>query len=218
MTRWWAGVDVRTFHPARYAPDALPEPAHTMPGFDVLHVGELARDQGVDLLAEALLVARGRDQRLRLVLAGQGPGELLLRTRLGDHAVFAGDLDEAHLAAAYASADLLVVPSASDVFGDAVLHAQASGLPVLAVDAGAPAELIENGRTGCLVAPEPASLAAAIAGLSRRATLLERLATGGLRATSDRGWEASLEQLADGYALAVAAAHSPAVTEVARAA
>jgi glycogen(starch) synthase len=75
---------------------------------------------------------------------------------------------------------------------------------VLAVDAGAAAELIENGRTGSLVPPDPVALSAAIVGLARRATLLERLATGGLRATRERSWQSSLGQLAGIYARALA--------------
>jgi Glycosyl transferases group 1 len=178
IARWHTGVDVRTFHPARYAPDALPPAAG--PTFDVLHIGPADRD-----LHEAFLLARDRDRRLRLVIAEEAAGTDAL-------------------AATYASADLLLIGDPGDAFGDAVLEAHASGLPVLAVDAGAAAELIENGRTGCLVPPDPAALAAAIVGLARRATLLERLATGGLRATRARSWQGSLAALAGIYAHALA--------------
>jgi len=222
VVRWRPGVDAQHFHPARYAPDSLPEPVPHPPAalaFNVLYVGALHRDHGTQLLAEAFLVARDRDPRLRLVLAGSGPEEPLLRARLGRQASFLGELASEQLAHVYASADLLVVTSGADPFGDTVLEAHASGLPVLAVDAGAPSELIENGRTGCLVAPEPPALAAALRGLARRATLLERLATGGLRATRERTWEASLAQLAGAYVLAAGIAGLPSATgEVARAA
>jgi glycosyltransferase involved in cell wall biosynthesis len=75
---------------------------------------------------------------------------------------------------------------------------------VLAVDAGGPAELIEDGRSGCLVAPDAESLAGALRGLARREAIRERLATGGLLAVGDRSWPRSLDQLADGYARALA--------------
>ena len=94
-------------------------------------------------------------------------------------------------------------PSETDAFAQAVLEAQASGLPVLAVDTGGAAELIENGRSGCLVAPDPAALGSAIRGLARRAALQDRLATGGLMAVRERTWERSLAQLAAGYARAL---------------
>jgi glycosyltransferase involved in cell wall biosynthesis len=222
VVRWRPGVDVQYFHPARYAPDSLPGPAphpSAGPPFNVLHVGALHRDQGIELLAEAFLVARDRDPRLRLVLAGSGPEEPLLRARLGRQAAFLGELASEQLARVYASADLLVVANGADPFGDTVLEAHASGLPVLAVDVGAASELIENGRTGCLVPPDPPALAAALRGLARRATLLELLATGGLRATPERTWEGSLAQLAGAYVLAAGIAALPSATgEVARAA
>ena len=74
---------------------------------DVLYAGRLAREKGVDLLAEAFELARLRDPRLRLVLAGGGPDEEPLRRRLGaEHARFLGWLDRDALAVAYASADV----------------------------------------------------------------------------------------------------------------
>ena len=49
----------------------------------VLYAGRLAREKGVDLLADSFLAARARDPRLHLVLAGGGPEEDALRARLG---------------------------------------------------------------------------------------------------------------------------------------
>ncbi len=213
IARFQRGVDIRCYHPARYAPDVLP--AAPEASFNVLHVGE----HGLELAAEAFLVAGDRDPHLRLVLAN---GASAYRPRLGSRAVFLGELAPEQLARVYASSDLLLLTDCGDLFGDSILVAQASGLPVLAVDAGAAPELIWNGRSGCLVSPDPTSVAAAIRGLARRAAVLERLVTGGLRAIRERSWEVSLRQLADGYALAIAAARTDraagTVTEVARAA
>jgi glycosyltransferase involved in cell wall biosynthesis len=211
ILRWGLGVDPGVFHPARYAPEVLPE------ALNVLYVGPLAREQAVDLLAEAFLVAHDRDPRLRLVLAGVGPEEDRLRARLGSAATFLGAPDEEQLARVYATADLLVSPSSRDAFGQVILEAQASGLPVLAVDAGGPAELIESGRSGCLVAPDADTIAAAIRGLAKRAALRDRLATGGLLAVRERTWERSLGELAAGYAAARTTEPAPR-PEVARAA
>jgi glycosyltransferase involved in cell wall biosynthesis len=195
ILRWSLGVDPCVFHPARYAPEVLPD------AFNVLYVGQLAGEHGVDLLTEAFLAARDRDPRLHLVLAGTGPDDRRLRSRLGSAATFLGALSDEQLARVYATADLLVSPGSTDAFGQVILEAQASGLPVLAVDAGGPAELIESGRSGCLVAPDADTIAGAIRGLARRGALRDRLATGGLLAVRDRTWERSLAELAAGYAL-----------------
>ena len=87
------------------------------------------------------------------MLAGGGPEEDALRARLGGAATFLGWLEGDALARAYADADLFLFCSQTDTFGQVVLEAQASGLPVVAVDAGGPAELIASGRTGVLCPP-----------------------------------------------------------------
>ena len=84
------------------------------------------------------------------MLAGGGPEEEQLRARLGDHATFLGWLGGEELARAYASADVFLFASRTDTFGQVILEAQASGLPVVAVDEGGPASLIEHGETGLL--------------------------------------------------------------------
>jgi glycosyltransferase involved in cell wall biosynthesis len=181
--------------------------------FNVLYAGPLSRENGIDLLADAFLTARDRDPRLHLVLAGAGPEEARLRSWLGRAATFLGWPEVEHLAGVYASADLFVHPSSTDTIGQVILEAQASGLPVLAVEGGASPQLIENGRSGCLVAPEIEAVASAIRGLARRRAIRERLATGGLLAVRKRSWKRSRAQLAEGYARATRA-----TDEVARAA
>ena len=105
-------------------------------------------------LAESFLAARDRDRRLHLLLAGGGPEEDRLRARLGDAATFLGWLDGDDLAVAYASADLLLFCSETDTFGNVVLEAQASGLAVVAVAAGGPAELRSSpAARGCCARP-----------------------------------------------------------------
>ena len=84
------------------------------------------------------------------MLAGGGPEEEALRERLGERATFLGWLDGDDLARAYASADIFLFASRTDTFGQVMLEAQASGLPVVAVDEGGPRALIEDGRTGLL--------------------------------------------------------------------
>jgi glycosyltransferase involved in cell wall biosynthesis len=147
----------------------------------------------------AFLAAHTRDRRLHLVLAGGGPEAEALRERLGDTATFLGWRGGEELARAYASADAFLFASQTDTFGQVILEAQASGLPVVAVDAGGPASLIVSGETGLLSAPEPGALAAALLAVTGTPLLARRLRQGGLAAVAQRTWPASLRQLADGY-------------------
>ena len=88
------------------------------------------------------------------MIAGGGPEEGALRERLGDRATFLGWLDGDALAQAYASADLFLFCSQTDTYGQVLLEAQASGLPIVAVAAGGPAELVAHGRSGLLCTPD----------------------------------------------------------------
>jgi glycosyltransferase involved in cell wall biosynthesis/predicted metal-dependent phosphoesterase TrpH len=208
--RWDRGVDVARFSPATRDPSRFPADR-----VNVLYAGRLTREKGVDLLADAFLAARAREPRLHLVLAGGGPEEERLRARLGHAATFLGWLDGEELAASYASADLFLFCSQTDTFGQVVLEAQASGLPVVAVAAGGPAELIADGRSGLLCTPRPEALAGAVAGLAGSRAMRDRLARGGIAAVRDRTWEASLGRLAAGWHRALAAHGAMAERQVA---
>ncbi len=199
--RWDRGVDVERFSPSRRR--------RTRAGDDeivVLYAGRLTREKGLDLLADAFERAWQADPRLRLQLAGGGPEEHARRARLGESATFLGWLDGDALADAYADADVFLFASETDTFGQAILEAQASGLAVLAVDAGGPAELVEHGRSGLLASPDGDALARALLELADRPALCERLAGNAVEAVRDRTWGDALVQLGDGYARALVAA------------
>jgi glycosyltransferase involved in cell wall biosynthesis/predicted metal-dependent phosphoesterase TrpH len=192
--RWDRGVDIERFDPALRTPGLLPSDS-----INVLYVGRLTKEKGVELLADAFLAARRREQRLHLVLAGGGPEEEALRSRLGEQATFLGWLEGQDLARAYASADAFMFASRTDTFGQVILEAQASGLPVIAVDQGGPASLIVDGETGLLAPGEPGPLAKSLLEVVQSPLVAERLRKTALAVVRGRTWEASLEQLAAGY-------------------
>jgi glycosyltransferase involved in cell wall biosynthesis len=195
--RWDRGVDLSRFDPALREPGSLPGK------ISVLYAGRLTKEKGVELLADAFTAARLRDPRLHLVLAGGGPEEERLRERLGEHATFLGWLEGEALAQAYASADVFLFASQTDTFGQVILEAQASGLPVVAVDEGGPASLIRAGETGLLAPPDAEALADAVLSLVGSPLLAERVRRAALAGVRGRTWESALEQLATGYRVAL---------------
>lgn len=148
--------------------------------------------------------ARVVEPRLHLLLAGGGPEEGELRARLGEHATFLGWLEGDDLARAYASADLFLFCSRTDTYGQVVLEAGASGLPVVAVGEGGPAALIENRHTGILCRPDPDHLAGAILQLTASPALRNRLGEAARGVAATRSWGRAMEQLANGYRRALA--------------
>jgi glycosyltransferase involved in cell wall biosynthesis/predicted metal-dependent phosphoesterase TrpH len=195
--RWDRGVDLRRFDPDLRVAGLLPGE------INILYAGRLTKEKGVELLADAFLTARWRDPRLHLVLAGGGPEEEHLRDRLGEHATFLGWLEGEALARAYASADAFLFASQTDTFGQVVLEAQASGLPVVAVAEGGPASLIEDGETGLLASPSPVALAETLLALLQSPQQQERIRRSALTAVQERTWDGSLAQLAAGYRVAM---------------
>jgi glycosyltransferase involved in cell wall biosynthesis/predicted metal-dependent phosphoesterase TrpH len=200
LGRWVRGVDLDLYDPDKRKPAAYPGEVK------VLYAGRLSREKGAELLAEAFLAARERDPRLHLLLAGGGPEEEMLRERLGEHATFLGWLDRERLAEAYASSDLFLFCSRTDTYGQVIVEAQASGLPVVAVAEGGPASLISDRQTGWLCEPDADQLASALAQLAASPFLRERISRLALAEVQGRTWEVALAQLAAGYERTVARA------------
>ncbi|HMJ72054.1 MAG TPA: glycosyltransferase [Solirubrobacterales bacterium] len=198
IDRWERGVDTDRFTPEKAERSAFPGELR------VLYAGRLTREKGVDLLAESFLRARVVEPRLHLLLAGGGPEEGELRARLGEHATFLGWLEGDDLARAYASVDLFLFCSRTDTYGQVVLEAGASGLPVVAVGEGGPAALIENRHTGILCQPDADHLAGAVLQLTASPTLRRRLGEAARGVAATRSWERAMEQLATGYRRALA--------------
>jgi glycosyltransferase involved in cell wall biosynthesis/predicted metal-dependent phosphoesterase TrpH len=206
VMRWDRGVDTSRFspllreRPALYGQVESVEPGEDEPErIDVLYAGRITREKGSDLLAETFLAARERDPRLHLMLAGGGPEQEMLRRHLGEQATFLGWLQGMDLARAYANADVFLFPSATDTFGQVILEAQASGLPVVAVAKGGPLTLIEDRVNGLLCKPQAPALADALLEVAGSPLLHRRLASAGLARVRERTWEGAMQRLAEGY-------------------
>ncbi len=204
VVRWDRGVDTGRFDPALRDPRALPGE------LSVLYAGRISKEKNIDLLADAFTLAHEHDRRLHLVFAGGGPEQPRLQERLGERASFLGWLEGTALAAAYASADAFCFPSETDTFGQVVLEAQASAIPVLAVDAGGPRELITDGVDGLLRPARADALAEALLLLAGSDALRLRLGHAARRSVEQRTWERALDRLAAGYRSALEAARNEA--------
>ncbi len=154
---WGRGVDTNHFHPGRRSAGWRRWLAGADDTAIVLHVGRLAPEKNLDVLAESWAAAHERlGQRAAFVLAGEGPETRRLLTRL-PWVRQLGFLDRGKLADVYASADICVLPSKTETCGLVALEAMASGLAVVAADAGGFRESIDHGRNGVLVAPDDAT-------------------------------------------------------------
>ncbi|GCB02520.1 glycosyltransferase family 1 protein [Ralstonia sp. SET104] len=116
----------------------------------VLTVGRLALEKNLGVALDAFGAVRERVPEARLVMVGDGPQHNALRRRCPD-AIFAGMQQGEALAAHYASADMFLFPSLTETFGNVVVEAMASGLPVVAFDTAAAGMHVRSYQSGYLV-------------------------------------------------------------------
>ncbi|KAL4425178.1 hypothetical protein ABPG75_009194 [Micractinium tetrahymenae] len=159
---WPKAVDCEAFSPAHASPGMrrrLAGGGPEGPGPLLLYVGRVSPEKNLALLRPLLERVPGA----RLAIVGDGPAMEEVKAHLaGTPTTFLGRLSGRELAAAYASADVFVMPSESETLGNVVGEAMASGLPVVAAAAGGvPSVLGAPGATGLLFPPGDAAAAAA---------------------------------------------------------
>jgi len=188
---WARGVDIMGYAPSardealrrQWSPQGKP-----IVGF----VGRLAPEKHVERLTT---LAAG--DAVQLVIVGDGVDRAKLQSAM-PAAVFTGALYGQELAAAYASMDVFVHAGEHETFCQVVQEALASGLPVIAPDAGGPRDLITPWRTGLLLGVNEfeARLPEAVAHLVAER---ERYALAARRSVLARTWPVICDELLGHY-------------------
>ena len=178
--------------------------------------GRLVRKKGFEYLIDALpLVESATPVRLAIAGSGDLAEELRARARtagVADRIHFLGNLPQDAVGAWFAAADIAVVPSVRDDSGNVdglpntVLEALASGTPLVSTAAGGIGSVIENGRTGVIVAErDSTALAGAIAGLLRDPLRRAVLGRDGRALVEGRfGWDAAAARFVTAFDRALA--------------
>ncbi len=149
------GVDTVRFHPGKRSIELRRQWGAADGDTVAICVGRLAPEKNLNDLVAAFRAMRCISARTKLVIVGEGPARQHLQNVCPD-AVQAGSRTGDDLATHYASADVFVFPSLTETFGNVTPEAMASGLPVLAYDYAAAAQLIQSGTNG-LLAPYKSS-------------------------------------------------------------
>jgi L-malate glycosyltransferase len=154
-------------------------------------VAQMTPWKGQDTAIEALSLVRAQGLDARLLLIGSvkfrdvatrfdneryvaGLHALVRDLDMERHVSFLGERED--VPQLMSALDILLVPSWEEPFGRSVVEAMATGVPVAATDVGGPAELLQDGAAGLLVAPRaPQAWAHAVARLAADAELARRM-------------------------------------------
>jgi glycosyltransferase involved in cell wall biosynthesis len=182
------GLDTELFHPGRRDSSFFEKFGASNGNIRLLYVGRISREKDLDLLADAYRRLRKEGLPVQLFVIGHGPYSEALAKSLPE-AVFTGYLKGTELAIAYASADVFVFPSTTDTFGNVILEAQASGLPVVVSDSGGPKELVADKTNGLITrSHDVEDFTGAIRTLVTNRPLRERMASSARESVTDRSW------------------------------
>jgi len=187
------GVDIKRFHPSRRNGIWSGEYKLGRDSLKLLYVGRISREKNLDILAEAFRQLAAAGSLAELILVGDGPYKKSLEKQLaGSRATFTGELTGERLAQAYASSDIFVFPSVTDTFGNVVLEAQASGLPVIVTDQGGPQENLIPEQTGAVVPGSDAgALVRAIERLSKNPVRRRQMGNAARQYMESRSFESN---------------------------
>ncbi len=217
LVLWPRGVEGRLFSPDRPGRRAVREALGFGPENPVIgHVSRLAAEKNVGYLADALAIVGRARPEARFLFVGDGPERAGLERRMGPNARFVGYRSGADLADHYAAADVFAFASLTETFGNVVLEAMASGLPVVAVRAGGVGDIVRPGGTGLLVEPTdpPSAFAESLIRLIDHTAVRRDLAEAARAYALTQTWDAIMGGLRDRYLAVVEhrAAPRPLVT------
>lgn len=198
------GVELETFPAAHWptAPGVAGEPLR------LVFVGRLVPFKGVGMLLDA--VARlAPEVPIRLCIVGDGPlssewREQATRLGLGEQVRFTGNLPPPEVAAEIRAAHVFCLPSVRESGGAVLLEAMACARPVIAVDFGGPAEIIDSAVGLALPPTGPEAvvegLVAALRDLVRNPEIWRQRGEAGRRRAEERyAWDAKVESTIELY-------------------
>ncbi|MFC4768288.1 glycosyltransferase family 4 protein [Effusibacillus consociatus] len=202
---WSRGIDTARFSPVCRNPLIRQKFGIDESKLLLLYVGRVAPEKDIDILLESYrTLPQDVADRVHLIVVGDGP--LLSKMNRQEHPniTWTGFLRGQELAEMYASCDLFAFPSSTETFGNVVLEAMASGLPVVGVESGGVVDIISHMKNGLLCHPRSVeSFREGMNVLVRNDHLRLQMAhfarTNGLK----RSWDSIFDGLTESYRSAI---------------
>lgn len=189
------GVNVNDFNPS-YSKDSFKEDRKIEGRKVILFVSRLVKEKELETLWKTYKIfAKERDD-IQFVVTGEGPFKSQLQKKM-PRALFTGKKTKTQLATIYASSDVFIFPSITETFGNVVLEALASGLPVVAAAAGGPKGIIERSGAGFTVPPKDiTAFHEKLSEILDNPELREALSANGIAYAEKQNWDDLCQQMA----------------------
>jgi glycosyltransferase involved in cell wall biosynthesis len=174
----------------------------------ILFLGRLSAKKSPDLLLRAFSELSGRSSGIPMTLIFAGPDEGGMKAELDQMAAqlgvrrriqFAGPVFGEAKWAAYRDADVFVLPSQNENFGNTAAESVAAGTPVIVTEQCGIAPLLAD-EAGLVVRHDTAALSSALERILRQPDLRAHFAVGCAGVTSRLGWDEPVREMEELYA------------------
>jgi len=195
---WSRGIDACAFNPA-YRNRALRKAWGEK--FVFLYAGRLSAEKSLDMLLYAAAEIEERfPGKTSFVFTGEGPYLKTIEKSALPNIVVTGFRRGRELSEIYASADCFAFPSGTETFGNVVLEAMASALPVAAVASGGVTDFLSHNYNSLLCAPgDKHAFTANLVSIMENKFLHRHLAENAYRTALSRKWDTIFDGLMDIY-------------------
>jgi glycosyltransferase involved in cell wall biosynthesis len=174
--------------------------------YDIIYAGRLSAHKRLDLLIEAVGIAKKDLPEIRCCIVGDGPdrenlAKLAEELKVEESVEFLGFLEsDEEVISKMKSSKVFVLPSTREGFGITVLEANASGLPAVVVDAkkSAASGLIREGENGLLCDPSAPSIASKVEELLRD-DLFKKMAGSSKESAREHDWSEIARKVEEVY-------------------
>lgn len=205
---WSRGIDTVAFSPEQ-RDTGLRQTLNSAGRTMFLYVGRLAAEKDLDILVESIKsINSSYPGRAQFIIAGDGPyGEQMKKATI-KNMIFTGYLKGRELSALYSSCDVFVFPSSTETFGNVVLEAMASGLPVITADSGGVKDSVVDGFNGLLCKPRSVeSFSGAMSKFIGNNSLIADMGFNARQYTLTKSWDKIFGQLMTDYECALEEAY-----------
>lgn len=201
---WSRGIDATRFDPQKRDMQWRRKNGLADDDVAILFFGRVVLEKGVDIFVQVMQQLQAKSgNRVRAMVVGAGPARALFEALPGT--LFTGHLTGDDLARAVASADVMLSPSTTEAFGNVLVEAMASGLPVVSADAQNSRSILTDGEDGFICgATDRAAYVMRLAALIENEQLRASVGASARRTSLHYSWDAASESVAHVYRAIIA--------------